>query len=507
MADVDTFDLESDLPKFLESVLQKAENILQNVEEQNQVDAEVHTEVVDQSISLIRALQETSDAQPSDIMALNSLADAFTKVLALLRDHITSNAVTPTTLATSSITVRTKNSEKPGRPSFEIPAEMLEELSTLGFSLTKIAELLGVSRWTVARRVEEYGLGDIKGFDYLADEELDKIISSYVTNHGTATGQNYVGGHLRSLGLKIQRRRVRESIARVDPQNTALRRGVLVSRRTYHVPWPNSLWHLDGHHSLIRWKIVIHGCIDGFSRRIIFLRSNSNNLAETVLELFLAAVQSDGNLWPSRIRVDKGVENVLVCDAMVQARGDGRGSFIAGPSTHNQRIERLWRDVFRCVAHLYYYVFYAMEYSGVLDVTNATHLFTLHLIFIPLINKALAEFTEAFNNHKVRTESNWTPNQMWTNGMMHPDNSLSCGQLDEDVTDLATYGYDAQGPSTFDSENDVVIDPVVLNNGDALKSFVLENMDPLSQSCEMGIDLYMKALELVLHRLEELDAQ
>lgn len=51
--------------------------------------------------------------------------------------------------------------------------------------------------------MEEYGLGDIKGFDYLPDEELDKIISSYITNHGTATGQNYVGGHLGSPGLKI----------------------------------------------------------------------------------------------------------------------------------------------------------------------------------------------------------------------------------------------------------------------------------------------------------------
>lgn len=67
---------------------------------------------------------------------------------------------------------------------------------------------------------------------------------------------------------------MRESIARVDPQNTVLRWGILISRRTYHVPWPNSLWHLDGHHSLIRLKIVINGSIDGFSRRIIFLRSN-----------------------------------------------------------------------------------------------------------------------------------------------------------------------------------------------------------------------------------------
>ena len=174
----------------------------------------------------------------------------------------------------------------------------------------------------MARRVEEYDLKDIKGFDHLSDEELGKIISSYISNHGTATRLNYVRDHLSTLGLRIQRGRIREIITRVDPQNTALRWGVVVSRRTYQVPWPNSLWHLDGHHSLIRWKIVLHGCIDGFSRRIIFLRSNSNNLAETVLDLFLAAVQRDGNLLPSRIRVDKGVENVLVCDVTVQGRGD-----------------------------------------------------------------------------------------------------------------------------------------------------------------------------------------
>ena len=59
----------------------------------------------------------------------------------------------------------------------------------------------------------------------------------------------------------------------------------------------------------------------------MFLRCNSNNRAETVLNLFLDAINRDGNLWPSRIRVDKGVENVLVCDAMVQAKGGGKGEF------------------------------------------------------------------------------------------------------------------------------------------------------------------------------------
>ena len=45
---------------------------------------------------------------------------------------------------------------------------------------------------------------------------------------------------------------------------------------------------------------------------------------------------------------------------------------------------------------------------------------------------------------------------------MHPGNPLSRSQLDEDVADLAMYRYDAQGPSTFDGEDDVVIEHVVL---------------------------------------------
>lgn len=293
-------------------------------------------------------------------------------------------------------------------------------------------------------------------------------------------------------------------MARVDPQNTALRWSAVVSRRKYQVPWPNSLWHLDGHHSLIRWKLVIHGCIDGFSRHIMFLKCSSNNLAVTVLELFLDAVQKDGDLWPSRIRVDKGVENVLVCDAMVQVRGEGRGSFLAGPSTHNQRIERLWRDVFRCVCHLYYYTFYAMESTGLMNIENPVHLFTLHLVFRPRINKALSEFMQAFNNHKVRTEGNWTPYQLWTNGMLHPENPMSCAQLDETPNDMETYGYDAQGSATVDN-NEVVVEPVNLPYADILESFVLGRVDPLKQSTEMGVDVYIEALNLVQLKLSELN--
>ncbi|KAJ6487516.1 hypothetical protein DFH09DRAFT_807270, partial [Mycena vulgaris] len=63
--------------------------------------------------------------------------------------------------------------------------------------------------------------------------------------------------------LKIQRRRVRGSMKRIDHLGSVLRNHRAVDRQKYSVPHSNYLWHLDGHHKLIRWGIVIHGVVDG----------------------------------------------------------------------------------------------------------------------------------------------------------------------------------------------------------------------------------------------------
>ena len=49
-----------------------------------------------------------------------------------------------------------------------------------------------------------------------------------------------------------------------------------------------------------------------------------------------------------RVRSDKGGENVLVADFMLQhpLRGPDTGCYISGCSVHTQRIERFWRDLY-----------------------------------------------------------------------------------------------------------------------------------------------------------------
>ena len=111
-------------------------------------------------------------------------------------------------------------------------------------------------------------------------------------------------GHLSSIGLHVQQRRVSKALVRVGPINSRLRWACLVQKRKYSVPEPNSLWHIDGHHSLIQWGFVIHGAIDGHSRLIVYLRCVTNNKRETVLELFDTAINQYG--VPSRLRSNKG---------------------------------------------------------------------------------------------------------------------------------------------------------------------------------------------------------
>ena len=87
-----------------------------------------------------------------------------------------------------------------------------------------------------------------------------------------------------------------------------------------------------------------------------------------------------------------------------------------GSSTHNECIERLWRDMYRCVAQHYYDLFYVLEARGKLNPLNQTDLYCLH--FVPRIEKHLQMFQESWNHHSLSTENNLSPYQIYIFGFI-----------------------------------------------------------------------------------------
>ena len=152
----------------------------------------------------------------------------------------------------------------------------------------------------------------------------------------------------------------------------------------------------------------MHVAVDGYSRLITFCRCSDNNKSDTVLQLFKKAEEKFG--LPLRIRTDHGVENVRMWEYMLEKR-QNTNAVIIGASVHNQRVERLHRDVNTQVLNHFYNEFSSLEDAGLLNPLDEADIFCLHLLCLPSINDRLKEFQQAHNHHSISTENNSTPLQ------------------------------------------------------------------------------------------------
>ena len=243
--------------------------------------------------------------------------------------------------------------------------------------------------------------------------------------------------------------------------------------------------------------MVTHAGIDGYSRLIVYLKCSTNNRASTVLSAFEEGVQKFG--LPSHVRSDQGGENVSVALYMLRSRGVGRCSMITGSSVHNQRIERLWRDMHRCVTTLYYRLFYFMEQQGILDPLNEVQLFALQCVYLPRINRALTTFEEGWNDHGIRTAQHHSPRQLFVQGCMQLQHSgLTAMDIFEQVDD--SYGIDPDEIMPSLPESEVTIPELRISIPLADLSDLQLQFDPLSRSDNYGIEIYEDVLSFLRQR-------
>ena len=126
-----------------------------------------------------------------------------------------------------------------------------------------LSNILGVHRHTLRRHLQLHGI--YQRFSDISDHDIDTLIRHFKMER-PKSGLRYAIGFLTKNGIRVQKRRIKASLQRMDTLGQVLRNHASIDRREYKVPRPNALWHMDGHHKLIRWGIVIHGVVDGYSR-------------------------------------------------------------------------------------------------------------------------------------------------------------------------------------------------------------------------------------------------
>lgn len=222
----------------------------------------------------------------------------------------------------------------------------------LGLTNTEILYCLAnhhgivISLRTLKRMAKTRGLYRRRNFSDILDVAL--FMLKEIESSGCSNGYRWMHLKCRQKGLVVSQKTVRLLLGILDPKGVEERKRKRLRRRQYSSAGPNAVWHMDVYDKLKPFGICIHGCIDGFSRQIMWLEAwNTNNNPRIIAGYFIDTVRRMEGC-PERIRSDAGTENTYVRQMQIFLRSDhadrfaGIRSFLQGTSVANQRIEFFW---------------------------------------------------------------------------------------------------------------------------------------------------------------------
>ena len=172
-----------------------------------------------------------------------------------------------------------------------------------------------------------------------------KFIQDELKGSSLFFGYQYMLQKLRNRGLTADKETLRLILKSLDTVGVDKRKRWKLTRREYHSFGSNHTWYTDGYDKLKASGIAIHGAIDGYSRRILWLKLSSSNNNLKVLANYYLCCLKELNHIPRVVRGVCGTENVIVCGIQrffcrnhTNSQSKDR-TFVYGHSTANQRIE------------------------------------------------------------------------------------------------------------------------------------------------------------------------
>lgn len=287
----------------------------------------------------------------------------------------------------------------------------------LGFSYMEILAFLAschgvaLSIRQLKRILRRHGLGRrVNGSEV---EDVFHAMEQELNGSGSTIGYRAMHQRIRNdHSLVVSRETVREMLKIMDPEGVTARLKHRLRRRKYKARGPNDRWHIDGYDKLKPFGFCIHGAIDGYSRRILWLEvASSNNDPAIVAKYYVDYVRHISGT-ARVIRGDKGTENTNIAAIQRYFRSlgedsfSGDKSFMYGKSTTNQRIEAWWSQLRRGCSDWWIRYFKDMQYRGLFSDDNIIHVECLKFCYMSLIQEECYRIAKHWNTHVIRPSTN-----------------------------------------------------------------------------------------------------
>ena len=240
-------------------------------------------------------------------------------------------------------------------------------------------------------------------------EDVVNTVQRIINGSAGSMGYRFVWRLLTTrYNLHVSQETVRIILQVLDPAGVEARTLRAFQRRQYSNKGPNYLIHVDGWDKLKTFGISVHAAMDGFSRRLLWLKVGpSNKNPRYVLQFFMEYVQNINGV-PRAIRADRGTENSLLRIVQVALRSNdvdemnGERSFMYGRSVANQRIEAFWSYLNRLCSRFWINLMKDLQDSGLVDTSNIVHIECIRFCFTDLIQRDMSRVAEMWNQHRIR---------------------------------------------------------------------------------------------------------